>query len=75
MTGDRDDDEREVLDNPEWSEDDIRKGTRLRDFAPALADTLRRAASGQRVTARAGSPPGDEHAATRAKRPRRARER
>lgn len=36
----RENDVREVLDNPEWSEADIRAGYSLSDFAPAMAESI-----------------------------------
>lgn len=33
---------RDVLDNPEWSEDDVRAGGSLTDFAPEMAEAIAR---------------------------------
>ena len=37
-----DQDARDVADNPEWSESDIRAGRSLADFEPVLADNIAR---------------------------------
>ena len=58
---DREQNIRDVLDNPEWDEADVRAGRKLADFEPDLAANIARALgrpvrTGKRQDAKAGLP-------------------